>query len=244
MGDAGHAGGEVVVQEIVDPIDEGNAGDEGEGTGDDRQEGGPCIGKVHGEIGSQCGSESRSGNGDVAVDFQLCAGIFHNGAGNGGQKGVERIHRMAAEDEAECGRSHADGQDDHPFRIDTVAESLLDPGQMGFECTVWFILGESFPGNIADLQDGGHVDAMAVAFAEHGVRMIFIIHIDHNGGIGDMDLHVFPVDAQIGSRAEHVLDDPFCPGAAFHEKLACIQDEFHFISDREGRFHCFHNIPF
>lgn len=86
---------------------------------------------------------------------------------------------------------------------------------------------------------------MAVAFPEHGVGMIFVVHVDHDGGVGDVDLHVFPVDAQVGGRAEHVLDDPLAPGTAFHEKLAGIQDEFHFVPDGEGRFiRTFHNVPF
>lgn len=233
MGDAGHAGGEVVVQEIVNPIDEGNAGDEGEGTGDDRQEGGPCIGKVHGEIGSQCGSESRSGNRDVAVDFQLCADIFHNGAGNGGQKGVERIHRMAAEDEAECGRSHADGQDDHPFRINAVRAGLLDMVQMGHKPVIRRILVEGIPGSPAGLEHGSHIDAVAVAFSKHGMRVFSVIHINHNGGVGQMNLHILPVNTKVGGSFQHIPDDTLAAGTVFHQKLPRVQDQLHLIPDGE-----------
>lgn len=244
MGDAGHAGGEVVVQEVIDAVDEWDAGNEGEGAGDDRKEGGSGKGKVHGEVSGEGSSESGGGDSDVSVDFQLCTYVFHDSACHGGKKGVKSIYGVAAEDEAESSGSHADGKDDHPFRIDTAAAGLLDPVQMGFECAVWLILREGFPGHIAGLEDGGHVDTVAVAFAEHGISMIFIVHVDHNGGVGDVDLYVFPVDAQISSGSEHVFDDSFASGAAFHKELACIQNEFHFISDREGRIVCFHNFPF
>ena len=106
---------------------------------------------------------------------------------------------------------------------------------MLFEGAVGIILVQGLPAGFTGLEDGGHVYTVAVAFAEHGVGLFPIVHVDHDGGVGDMDLHIFPVNTEACSGPEHIPDDALAAGAAFHHELAGVQNEFHLIPDGKGR---------
>ena len=236
MGHAGHAGGEVVIQEIVHCVYEGHPRYEGQGTGYNGQEGGNGTGQVHGEIGGNGGRKGGGGDGDIAVELYAGTCIFHQSPYDGCQHGIKSLHLVAPENQAKGGRGQSDGQNCQPFRVDPIHAVPVDFMKLVYKYPIGFILIESFPAGLAGLKEGEHIHPMAVAFAEHGVSSLPVIHIDHNGGIGNVNLHILPVNAQISSGLQHIPHNPLAAGAAFHHHLPRIQDELHFISDREGIF--------
>ena len=60
-----------------------------------------------------------------------------------------------------------------------------------------------------------------------------VIHINHNGGIGQVNLHILPVNTKIGSGFQHIPDDTLAAGTVFHQKLPRVQNQLHLIPDGE-----------
>ena len=147
---------------------------------------------------------------------------------------------MTAEDQAECCRCQPDREDDHPLGINAISKILPDIIQAKAEIIIRLIFIQRFPAGFTRLQKSRHIDAMAVALAEHRICLFPIIDIDHDGGIGDMDLYIFPINPQACRRAEHVTHDALTPRAALHHELPRIQDELHLASDGKRRIGYFH----
>ena len=105
--------------------------------------------------------------------------------------------------------------------------------QMGHKSVIRRILVEGIPGSPAGLEHGSHIDAVAVAFSKHGMRVFSVIHINHNSGVGQMNLHILPVNTKVGGSFQHIPDDTLAAGTVFHQKLPRVQDQLHLIPDGE-----------
>lgn len=236
-----HPGCQVAVQKIIDPIDERYAGDQGERRCHHREKWIRRPGKIHRPIGRERRKESGNRNGDIPIHLQPVAGVFHERPHHRRQHGEERIDSMTAEDQAECCRCQPDREDDHPLGINAISKILPDIIQAKAEIIIGFVFIQCFPAGLTRLQKSRHIDAMAVAFAEHRICLFPIIDIDHDGRVCDMDLYIFPVDAKAGRCAEHVTHDTLAPCTTLHHQLPRIQDERHLASDGKRRIGYFHS---
>ena len=51
-----------------------------------------------------------------------------------------------------------------------------------------------------------------------------------------MNLHILPVNTKVGGSFQHIPDDTLAAGAILHQKLPCVQNQFHLIPDGEVIF--------
>ena len=220
----------IVVEHVADEIDQRHAGDDKQGTGEQRMP--RRVGMEHAPQRSrplgrreecrgpcqQRGDESGGRDIHIMVGTQLVEHGPHTESQNGGYRSVEKGRPVATELDAETAAGEP-GPDRHlPRRIVTLAGT--DIFQLLFVSFERIILADRPPGEFADRRDGSHVDAVLLATLELGKRVLLVPQIDHQHVVIDVDVQVFFRQAQISGRAFHVAHDAARVRGAFHQQFA------------------------
>lgn len=135
---------------------------------------------------------------------------------------------MSAKEEAEGAGCHADAEECQPLGIESFPCHLLDGHHLIPVDEIGLIARQCVPAELVGEKRRHHVDAVLVAFAEHGFRRDAVIHIDHDSAVCDVDLDVFPVNAKVSGGAEpmslttRLLLAPFSIMSCPMSRMSCI----------------------
>ena len=172
-----------------------------------------------GREGGGVGEAGRQERGDRHADVMVDAPLHAVGPGleaaERADGGVEEGDPVATEQlaEAAAGESGADGHE----------ERLVAPGLVGdllellLETVDGVILLDRPPGEAADLRQGGHVDAMFLAFLELGEGVGLVADVDHDHGPVDVEVQFVLGDSQKSGEPFHVAVDAVGVGRALDQ---------------------------
>ena len=189
----GHARYDIIVHEVVKGIDEGYARHEKQHAGDhgkprrirSRQDLRP--------IGRRRRDTRRRSDADVGIDAEAVAAVAHPESDTGCQSRIGKGNPVAAEQFAEPAAGNARRQRRRPLRIVAAHTFFLHSFQVGLKGPRFIFLFQSPPGQLADVGNRRHVDAVNAAFPKHRIRLLLAIVIGHNRRISHVEVQMLPV---------------------------------------------------
>ena len=203
-----------IVDHVVHKIDERNAGHDEQGTGQQGMIGSLRKAGERSDVGQTGGDKGRNGDTHVQIDAELDATGTHAETGKGTDGGKQEGNPVATEQLAETAAGKA-GADGHDIR-QVVALLGADAFQLFLVAVERIVVLDGTPGKLADLGDGGHVDAMLLALLKLGERMGAVADVDHQHGVAHVDVELLFGEAQVGSHTVHVTHDTVGIGSTLY----------------------------